>query len=86
MFTVSARRKRDVSSDSSGTEVAAQTESSAEGALLIDQATVALEGDPLSDSTSQQVFENIYELMQGLCKNVIQSEPVVVVDHAVRNH
>ena len=86
MFTVSARRKRDVSSDSSGTEVTAQTESSAEGALLIDQATVALEGDPLSDSTSQQVFENIYELMQGLCKNVIQSEPVVVVDHAVRNH
>ena len=66
--------------------MAAQTESSAEGALLIDQATVALEGDPLSDSTSQQVFENIYELMQGLCKNVIQSEPVVVVDHAVRNH
>ena len=81
-----ARKRREISADSSGAEVQAQTIESAEGGLNVDELLVALEGDNLQAATSQQTFSNIYQLMQGLCAGVIQQEPLQVVDHSVSDH
>lgn len=81
LFSVSGgRRKRDISPDSTGSAVQEQTIESADLAL----STVAL--DVLLDlqaDTSDEVFSNIYHLMQGLCAGVIQQEPKAVVDNSV---
>ena len=84
LIVVAARRRRDVSSDSSS-DVTALDSSDVDA--LLDSDAFELIGKGFDDVTAQQsqdLYTRFYSYQQSMCKDMVYQQPLEFVDHPVR--